>query len=292
MAADNVLWTRDREGGDWNAAGECFELDHPKRVGPAREHEHVCGREMRGQGAILQQSKELCVGKASLQRGLLRARADDHLRAGQVERQKCFDVLFHRKPPHRDKDRARKVEVDGAVRPEQVGIHASRPHSKVGESPLTQFGHERLGRDHRHGRGGMKSSQCRVDPRLGDRCTRRDVFGKARRVAGREAPALPLAIAAHHMTDGSLGCDMDRIGPRRFDALSDPAPAWQRQPQSRIGRYRKARKTFRGKEVNGHAETSRAVRQRRQGAHHAVHLWVPGVCCDQNPHQAALGRDG
>jgi hypothetical protein len=62
------------------------------------------------------------------------------------------------------------------------------------------------------------------------------------------------------MTDGSFGCDMDGIGLGRFDSLGDPAPARQRQAQSRIGWDRKGRKTFRGKKVDGDAETSRAMR--------------------------------
>ena len=36
----------------------------------------------------------------------------------------------------------------------------------------------------------------------------------------------------------------------------------------------------------------RAVCDSDQGPHHPVHLRMPGVCCDQNPHQTALGRDG
>jgi hypothetical protein len=52
---------------------------------------------------------------------------------------------------------------------------------------------------------------------------------------------------------------MDRIRLGRFDAARDLAPARQRQAQSRIGRYRDAPKTVRGKEFNIDAEASCAV---------------------------------
>src|SRR5215475_5476122 len=157
IAAHDVLRPRDREGGDRNAAGQRFELHHAERVGAAREHEDIGRREMRGQGAILQQSEELRVRKAPLQRRLLWAGADDDLRAGKIEREERFEVLFDREPPYADEDGARKAEFDRAIRPEQIGVHAARPHPEVGKSSLTQFGHERWRRYHRHGCGGMKS---------------------------------------------------------------------------------------------------------------------------------------
>src|SRR5262245_43386949 len=57
-AADDILRTRDRERSNRHTAGECFELDHAERVSAAREHEHVRGGEMRGQGDVLEQSEE------------------------------------------------------------------------------------------------------------------------------------------------------------------------------------------------------------------------------------------
>ena len=246
---------------------------------------------MRGQDAILQQSEELCLREAPLQRRLLRARADDDLRARKIEREECFEVLFDRDTPHGDEDGARKAELDRAIRPEQVGINAARPHPEVGKPALAQLEHERWRRHHRHSCGGMESSQRRVNPRLRDRHARRDVFRKARRVAGGEGPPVPSAIARHHMADRSFGCDMDRVRLGRFDAASDLARTRQRQPQSGVGRYRNARKTSRGEEFDVDAQAPRAVRQRGQGADHAVDLRVPRIRCDQNPHQAALGGD-
>src|SRR5262249_59367975 len=106
------------KGGNRNAGGQRFELPHAERVGAAREHEDVGRREMRGQGAILQQSEELRVRKAPLERRLLGAGADDDLRAGKIEREERVEVLFDREPPYADEDGARKAEFDRAIRPE------------------------------------------------------------------------------------------------------------------------------------------------------------------------------
>src|SRR6516225_5152144 len=70
VAADDILRPGDRKSGDGNAAGERFELHDAERVGAAREYEHVCRREMRGQSDVFQQAEELRVGKAPLERRL------------------------------------------------------------------------------------------------------------------------------------------------------------------------------------------------------------------------------
>src|SRR5215510_3346145 len=86
VAADDILRTGDRERSNRDTAGECFELDHAERIGATWKDEHVCGGEMRGQGNVLQQSEKFCVREALSYRRLLWARADDDLRAGQIER--------------------------------------------------------------------------------------------------------------------------------------------------------------------------------------------------------------
>src|SRR5262249_40287545 len=46
------------------------------------------------------------------------------------------------------------------------------------------------------------------------------------------------------------------------------------------------------KEFNVYGKPARALRERSQRAHHAVDLRMPGVGCDQDPHQRALDMDG
>ena len=290
MVADDILRPGDRKGRDRDAARQRLELHDTERVGQARKYEDVGRRQMRGQGSVLQQPEKLGVREPPLQSRFLRAGADDDFRAGQVERQKCFEVLFDGDPSDRDEDRSREADLDGAVRPEQIGVDAARPHAEVAKSPPAEFGHQRRRRHHRDGRGGMEASQRRIDPAFGDRYARRDVFGKSRRIAGGERPSAPSAIGPHHVADRPFGRDVDRVRLGLLDAARDLPAARQRQAQSGIGRHRNGPQTVRGQEVDADAERLRAARERGQGAHHPVDLRVPGIRRDEDPHQADLGR--
>src|SRR6478609_6636246 len=160
---------------------------------------------------VLQQAEELDAGEPPPQLRFLRARADDDFRARQIERKECFEVLFDRDPPHGDEDRAREVDRDGAVRPEQIGVHAARPHAEIAESPPVELADERRRGHHRDRRSGMKAPQRGVKPAFRDWRARRDIFGKSRRVAGGERTAEVSAIGPDHVADRSLRRDMDRI---------------------------------------------------------------------------------
>jgi hypothetical protein len=83
---------------------------------------------------------------------------------------------------------------------------------------------------------------------------------------------------------------MDGIRPRRIDALRDPPPARQSEPQAGIGRHRKRRETLRRQEFDRHAELRRGARQRIERPHDAVDLGPPGIRRHQNAHQANLDR--
>ena len=80
------------------------------------------------------QPEELRVREAAPQLGLLRPVADHDLGAGQIEREKRFEVLLDRDPPDADEDRARQVESDRALGPEQVGVDAAGPHAEIARS--------------------------------------------------------------------------------------------------------------------------------------------------------------
>jgi len=51
--------------------------------------------------------------------------ADHHLGAGQIERQKGFEILLDCDPPDAREDRPRKRQFDRAVGPEQLGVDAA-----------------------------------------------------------------------------------------------------------------------------------------------------------------------
>ena len=58
----------------------------------------------------------------------LRPVTDDDLRAGQVERQECRYIFFHRQAADIDKNRAWQIDCGSALGTEQIGIDAARPH--------------------------------------------------------------------------------------------------------------------------------------------------------------------
>ena len=155
--------------------------------------------------------RNFAAGKAPLELPLLRSGADDDFAAGQIEREERRQVLFDGDPAHGHEDRPRKIEIDGAIRPEQIDVDAARPHAEIAKAALGKLGHQRWRRHHRHRGGGMKAPQRVVDPLLRDRRARRDIFGKARRVARRERAAVSDAVGPHGMADRAFGRDMDRV---------------------------------------------------------------------------------
>ena len=163
-------------------------------------------------------------GNRRLSSALLRPGADDNLAAGQIERQERRQILFHGDPPHGHEDRPRKIEIDGAVRPEQIDVDAAGPHAEVAEPAFRKLGHERRRRHHRDRGGAMETPQRVVDPLRRDRRARRNIFRKPRRVAGRERAAVSDAVSSHRMADRPFRCDVDRVRPRRLDPFGD-APA-------------------------------------------------------------------
>src|SRR5215470_8830735 len=58
IVADHVLSTRDRKGGDWNAAGEGLKLRDAERIGSAWRYENVARSEVRSEHFMFYQAKE------------------------------------------------------------------------------------------------------------------------------------------------------------------------------------------------------------------------------------------
>src|SRR5580700_12081522 len=136
IVGDDVLRAGDRKSGDWNTAGERFELHDAERVGEAWKHEHVGTGQVRGENAVVQHAEKFCVGEFSPEFGFLGSGADDDLGAGQIERQERFEILFDGYSTNRHEDRPRQAEIDGAIRTEKVGIYAARPPAEIGKTAL------------------------------------------------------------------------------------------------------------------------------------------------------------
>ena len=84
--------------------------------------------------APLRRPRKVTSGKTPPQFRLLRAFADHDFRPGQIERKERFQILLDRDPACGEKDRTRQVKRDDAMRREQVGVDAARPHAEVLES--------------------------------------------------------------------------------------------------------------------------------------------------------------
>ena len=139
VVANHALWSRDGVRGNRNAAGQRFELNNAKCVGPAREHEYVCRRKMSRQGFPLQPTDKMGIRKAMLQFARLRPIPDDDFGAGQIEGQKCRQVLLHREAADADKNRAGQIDYRGALGAEEVAIDAARPHGQMSKAAIAEL---------------------------------------------------------------------------------------------------------------------------------------------------------
>ncbi len=206
---------------------------------------------------------------------------------GKIEREKGFQILFHRDPAGREKNRARKIERDRPLRLEQLGVDAAGPHAEILETAAAEVAHQRSGRDHCDGGGGVEATQQRIGPGFRDRRARGDVFRETRREAGRERQAALAAIGAHGMADRPFRRDVDGVGFGVFDAASDLGAIAQGESQPGIGRHLHRGEAVRRQELNCDAKSARGLCERRQRPHHAIDLRMPGIRRHQYAHHAA-----
>jgi hypothetical protein len=139
IAPNHVLWSRNGVRGNRHAAGQCLELNDAECVGLAGKHEHVCRRDMGRQGFPFHLTEKVGAWEAALQLVRLRPVADDDLRAGQIERQECRQVLFHRDAADADENWAGQIDCRGALGAEEVGIDAARPHRQMRKAPIAEL---------------------------------------------------------------------------------------------------------------------------------------------------------
>ena len=131
MIGDDVQRAGHRKRRDRRAAGQRFQLHDAESVGQAREHEHVGGRQMRGQFRALLLAEEFCLRIAPLEFRALRAVADHDLGARQVERQERFEILLDRDAAHGHEDRPRQIQRRRIVGMKQIGVDAAGPEAEL-----------------------------------------------------------------------------------------------------------------------------------------------------------------
>jgi len=113
-----------------------------------------------------------------------------------------------------------------------------------------------------------------------DAGSHRDVFGKARRVGGREGEAIATAISTRGPADRTLGGDMQRLGRGPLDPPRDLFAARQRNAQARIGRQRPGPEAIGRQEVDLDVEGLGGGSERGQRPDDTVDLRMPGVSRD------------
>ena len=109
VTAQDIDRSRDRESRDRKPAGERFDIYQTERVGPARKDEHVrraiSGRKFKP--LLRPQKQHIRIG--SLELVERRSAADHDFRAGDVELEKCADVLLGSDPADIEQDRPRQI---------------------------------------------------------------------------------------------------------------------------------------------------------------------------------------
>ena len=158
LFADHVLRAGHRKGRDRNAAGERLELHDAERVGPARKHEHVGGGEMSGELAVLPAARGTSRREtAAAARPPAGPSPITTLVPGRSSERNASRFFSTAIAPDADEDRARQIELDGAIGAEQIGVDAARPHAEILKSALAQLRRQRRRRHHGHGRGAHES---------------------------------------------------------------------------------------------------------------------------------------
>ncbi|MDT4848520.1 hypothetical protein FQZ97_826130 [compost metagenome] len=229
------------------------------------------------------------VGETLFQARLVRPGADDHLAAGQVERQEGIQVLFPRDPPDAQEDRTgQAVEYRaGRARLELAGIDAPRPDLQVRQAaPHQDVAHR--GRRHQHAlRRPVEPAQ--VAPGQGRRNAhaRLQIVGKHRVERGGEAPAPRQRHAARGQAQRAFGSDMQRIGhgiaqdaaqlPARLQAEAQIRLGWRRNRPAALGIHH-------DQLVPPFAED---LLHGRPGADDAIDLRMPGIRDQDDAHDGA-----
>ena len=206
---------------------------------------------------------------------------------GRSRLEQRLEVLFHRHPADREKDRPRQVERALRPRAEERVVDAARPKPDPREAAAGQIGADGRRRRHHRGRRRMKIAQPRVGEPFGHAEPRRYVFGKAGVVAGGEDALAPEAIAPRQPADRAFGRDMDVVRRRLLDLAADPPQVRDRQANVGVGRQRRRPHALGGEEFEFRAEFGRRLGHPLQRRHDAVDLGPPGVGRDQDAHQAA-----
>ena len=167
-------------------------------------------------------------------------------------------------------------------------IDAARPYLDARKAAPVQFVAHRRRRHHHDGGGRVKPAQRGIGPALGHQRARRDIFGKARVIAGGEDAPVRLAIVAGGEADRPFCRNVDMIGLQGVDAPRHGAPGSERQLDVGVGRQGNGAKALRRQEIDLRALPARGGRHLLERMHDAVDLRAPRVGGDENAHQAAF----
>ena len=236
MTVHDVQRAGHGKGCDRQSGRGGLQQHHAEGVGLAGKDEDVGAGVVPGQLLSVFHPCEDRVGIAALKVLQHRAVADHHLGADrQVELQEGFDVFLDRDAADVEVDGFRQVQSRILARPEQLGIDAARPLAHVGEAALLQLPLEAGRRHHDTAGGTMEAAHRAVAPGGRDRQARRDVFGKARVVAGREGDPPAQTVAPRRPAKGPLGGDVDRFGAIGVEFGAELAGGQDRETDLRIG---------------------------------------------------------
>ena len=167
-------------------------------------------------------------------------------------------------------------------------VDAAFPHHRLRQALLGKFVREAARRDHDMLRGAVEPADEAPDEVGRHRQPRRDIFGEARVIGGREGKMILQAPAPRREAQRSFGRDVDRLRGEGTDAPADRAPSCEGQADFAIGRAGdRAEQVWRD-----HAHLmplgAKFADRRLQCPDDAVDLRRPGVGDDQDSHAARL----
>ena len=253
---------------------------------------------MCGQVVIEPGAPEDGSGVTGLQFLALRTVPHHDLRAWQVKGQEGLDILLNRHSSDRQEDRTGQARIDVRVTlpqgAELFGVDAPGPGGDVAKAMLGQFvAHGRRGHHQPSGRL-VEPPHVGVARRQGQGQAGRNVLGEACVIAGGEGQ-LPLhADPPGGQTDGALGGDVDGLGLEGLEVLSHRLVGADRDLDLGIGGKREAPELVRRDDLHRMSHPPHLVDHPGQGPDDPVHLWLPGVCRDQDselPASIDLGPD-
>ena len=250
------------------------------------KHQHVGGRQVRGEILAEAKARVPRLGVLRLQARALRAVADHDLRALPRHLEEGVDVLLDRDASDVGGDGTRQLEKVLAARAEQLGVDAALPVHQVAEAACAQHAAHGLRAHHAGVRRAVEPAQPRVGEPQRDRPARAQVLRELRVVGGGEAQAAPHTVAPRGQAERPLRGDVHCLGLELLEVVRKAAHRPQRHADLRVAGTGEGAKIARLGEPDLVPEASQPGGGLRQSVHDAVGLGKPGVGHDHDPHAA------